>query len=311
VRLSWEWADAMSFSHRHFLEHPIAIISESTLGLIPLLARFQCHSLEPSGLALPAGVCPHLVVLDGVDAALRLALLDELEHLHVEGELRGLLALLGSSESGERVAAHLRSVMLRRKPGSTRYWLRLHDPRVFMHFPRILDSLQLRDLMGPISVWWWRDPDLNRWGSIDRPAEAGQPGQGWTERQWDAVFRIELVNRVALDVVRAAPQMAAHPDLHERADVALRRAIELEALVVPEDQQAFAVDQVIHGEALFAHPEMQRCLRDVRENGATYVGGTVDLDLFALARATNPAAQAERPSGRHWSENEFKGVRDV
>ncbi len=301
----------MGFSHRQILEYPIAIISESVLDIVPLLSSFRTLSLEPQAVALPAGTCPHLVLLDGASPDLRVALLDELESTYVTGEPRGLLALLGSNAPVDQVASHLRSMMFRRKPGSDRYWIRLHDPRVFMHLPRILSPAQLHGLMGSIDVWCWRDLDLGTWTCTARPAEDKPHDESWSESQWDAVFRVELVNRTAREIARLAPGTLASSALHERIDAALRRAIEQEGMVSTEDQQAFAVDAVLHGDALFLHPVMKRCLSDMRQSGGTYLGATADLDLEALTRSMETADQAAPESARRWPENEITGVGNV
>lgn len=275
----------ITLDHRLFLQHDFALLGSATeIGEFDL-AGVPCIALVPDGIAFPEGVAPQLAVLRGLSADQRLALLDRAEAAWQPGEVFLFQALLQSTDDEKRVAGHLRSRMMKRRTADRSYWIRLHDPRVFNQLRGVLQPWQLADLMGPVKAWTGCDPTQRIWWRQVRPIHDTDVDLAWSSAQWDQVFRIELVNRVLRTLLRQGAVQAPDPALGRRVDAAIVRAVEVEQLQQPRDQEAFAVHDVIHGERLFQHPLMRACLQEVRDSGASYVGGVAGLDLQALSAA--------------------------
>lgn len=140
---------------------------------------------------------PRLIDLRSAEQGSKGRLLERLDRRLAQRLHPGVEMFLETEASLDSVMPHLRARQLIQYRGM-KGWLRLHDPWVWAHLPRILRVEQLRRLFGPIRRWsffldgWWWTAEMD--GTQANHAAGGERAD-LTLDQWEALLRLGPVNR--------------------------------------------------------------------------------------------------------------------
>jgi len=300
--------EVLSMDHRLFLQHDFALINPLQLDA-GQWSGLPTEPLVPDTVESQAQLMPRLVLLRELAPDARSALLDQSEAWQAAYDLPMLPVLIQSGASAAAMTAHLKKQMLSRHPAGHWFWIRFHDPRVFRHLRWLLDPAQMARLMGPASQWTWFDPSTSNWCTDARPDADPTSASRLDSRQWDCVFRMEVVNRALKGLAHEHPSMTFDQWVYRQMDEAVRMAVEVEHLQELDDQLAYACHAQRFGSAFHALPAVRRCLDDARTGACSYVGGIADLDpqLFAsLAPSDRVTGQSASATQAPSSPGEFR-----
>jgi len=181
--------------------------------------------------------------------------------------------------------AWVRAAKLRRPNGEAGY-LRVWDPRVAAHLPRVLNADHARALQPAAHGWYWLDIEgrirLDGLGELStgpEPAPSAVPAVTLTE--WDALRRIASIN-----TLQGVAQTLGVP-LPERSWAELDRALlRCHRLGFETDQDAlvFGTAWLTVHPAFDSHPEVADALRKARSTGQGAAAGLAAFDDAAWAR---------------------------
>jgi hypothetical protein len=241
-----------SLDHRAFLEQDFAII-DPLLVDATLCKRLPAEPLGKSEFNCNADQLPRLVNLRDADERARLELLEVAEVFSATQDVPFFCALIRTAESAASLGQRLsRKLVLTRVRQRRAYFFRFFDPRVFLHLQRILRPEQLRALLSPAQAWVWFDPLAQRWCEhrvSDGPGAqpASHTRLNWDEEQFDALSRIELLNRVLLRLRSDQPKKTIGAQQVQAIDACVVRAINAERLGDPDAQVRFVMHAILHG----------------------------------------------------------------
>jgi hypothetical protein len=262
--------------------HDYALVNKPSLEPEPWHDTFPLVPIAPEILSGDLDKVPALLDLKSLDAPLTTRLIENLHAAQTGGEERLISALLAVAPGTqtERVHKHLenRLVMYRARPHG-QFMLRYQDPRVFVHFRRVLNEPLIRAMYGPVRVW--TIPFQNEW--LELPAlEDGPRREYWcaNPQQADAMGRIGHINMTLKKLKKHRGQpwrdLAEFLEAAEKADRALIVAArELNPEFTP-DWVAFAFHSFIYGENFYRHPRVQQLLDEARnDKHFGYAGGAI------------------------------------
>ena len=183
-----------SVDHRLLAAHDFALVAAEHRNRLPPGIASQIVAggvLEDS-----ADLMPLLIELRVLESGQIDRLLECLERDLRLGDAPTLSALLVSDSSARRLAEHLSTVQRIRGPGEESAWLRLHDPRVWLHLPRVLRNMKLSGVFGPVARWtvWLSGSWYETLPPEVQPVHL-QPGI-CSVKEWAALERVGAVNRV-------------------------------------------------------------------------------------------------------------------
>ncbi|QEM81531.2 DUF4123 domain-containing protein [Halomonas binhaiensis] len=186
------------------------------------------------------------------------------EHAALPGSRVEPVAFCGwlySSEPLFRVVAYLERQFRVISPAGRNCLLRFQDPRVLERLEDILDAEQLSRLLWPIDSWCYFD-HLGKLRELLPHREKRRAGKlQLTEKQWQAIKRIERVNKVLdnWNSLKPAPPHAASPaDVDRMLEYAEQAGINTGA-----DTNLFAMQGLFYGAGFHRHPIIQAMLRKV------------------------------------------------
>jgi len=285
--------NVLSMDHRLFLQHDFALMNPMQLDA-DLWRDLPTEPLVPELVKNQATLMPRLLLLREMAHDEKMALLDRSVAWQAAYDVPMLPILIQSGAATTVMCAHLKKQMLARHPAGQWYWIRLHDPRVFRHLQWLLDPAQMAYMMGPRSQWTWFDPSTSQW-CTDRSPDA-DPAQAFRldTRQWDCVFRMEVLNRALKWLGNEHPKRVFGQIMYRQLDETVRTAIEVEQLQDLDDQVAYACNAERFGTAFHSTAAVRRCLDDARAGTCSYLGGIADLDPLLL----ESAAPSERVVGQ-------------
>ncbi|MAA74490.1 MAG: hypothetical protein CMN28_07275 [Salinisphaeraceae bacterium] len=220
-------------------------------------------SLAPDSLAEHAEALPRLAAYGMLDAEHRAAL-----------DARPLIVVAKaySEATPEETAAHLKQQMMARNPLGQRYFLRMHDPRIFRHLPECLTAGQMSRLLGPITAWHYREePGWSVYQRPGRPARTG--GLHLKPSQFSRLQRIGQINQVQQQLDQMTGQAATIEHIDRWLVFAARQGLRAQ-----EDRVAFAVHGLTKHPDFHAHPLFQAVLTRSSEPEFSYRLATLELD---------------------------------
>lgn len=229
--------------HRIFTESDYLIINPLQVESAEW-EDLSTRALAPGSLSHHSHLLPRLASIRELSPERRIGLLERDEKSVRDGSGSLWCCALKSQALAEQMISHLSRQFVVRTPHGSKYLLRYHDPSVFRHLVRILNQGQLAGLMGPVSVWSWRDASRGIWYEVRCPK--GSPQQLENE-QWGAIHRIGLVNSVLRDVERAGLGCSDDPELVRSVDFAIQQAIEKWKLIDVDDQCRWALHSIAYG----------------------------------------------------------------
>lgn len=212
-----------------------------------LVAAENRHQLPAEIVALPiaqgvladsAELMPVLIETDRLSEGQRVVLMNCMDGARASGEAPILSALLASEAPAQRLVSHIAAAQLRGNDKGETAWLRMHDPRVWLHLPRIVNDSDLRALYGPVTRW---SVCIGGQWVANEPTEGHQSRSNWSRTnaaQWAALGRIGPVNRVL-----AKLRLLSHEELIEHSqqiDELVARAESFYGLTAAADLVAFA-----------------------------------------------------------------------
>lgn len=274
---------------------PVPSRDVSSDPLIAALADALDQGAAQAELKLPPSAVlaahrPRLTVLDTAQAAgshaFAISLVEAIREVDAvalaRGEGRRIGGWLVCDAAPQRVAGHLLRMSCQRRDGESGL-LRLCDPAVLWALWTLLDAVQRRVLLGPVSEWWALDPE----GGLlvfeaEKSAAAEDANLHLTPTQWADVDRIGPLHD-ALREWRLQGRPGGHAGAAAAAGVglhALRRAAGHGLQTRPE-QALYACHAIAFGSRLDAHPRVARALADCRAGG--YGAATADIDAAAWA----------------------------
>ena len=232
-----------ALDHRLLQQHNYALVAAEHRD--QLASDISTTSIARGALSDSAELMPCLVSLDQLNQKQRSALMIEIEEAHAVGEPPVISALLNSDASAQRIESHIASIQLRIGPAGERAWLRVHDPRVWLHLPRVFVDRDMNMLFGPIKKW--SVYIAGRW-VVTHPPHKTHPRSNrhpTATAQWAALERIGVINRVL-----ARNGWLTHEDLVERStaiDELVLRARANHGLQSVADLVAFAtLGSIVH-----------------------------------------------------------------
>ena len=250
------------FEHRLLREHNYALLDPTGREAIP--EDLATLPLLPSDMAEDSEhLLPRLIPLHPLSHDQRGALLDIMESLK-SGVSPPLCALLDSEAESSRLALHLKEVQVLKSYRGTavdKTWLRVHDPRVFIHLHRILPGEDHSGLFGPVSRW--TIPFNGEWHSFarsDSGATSPYPRQRWPRAR---IADIGIINSVLsrLGVAHYRDAMAVSPDIETQ----IGRARTSHGLDDTEDLVEFASLTLSVARHFDQHPKIQPLIRDPQD----------------------------------------------
>lgn len=252
--------------HRIFAESDYLIINPLRVESAEW-EDLSARSLAPSSLSHHSHLLPILVSIRELPPGRRIELLERSEKSLRNGLGSLWCCALKSAAQAEQVISHLSRQLVLRTPHGAKYLLRYHDPLVFRHLVRILSRGQLAGLMGPVSVWSWRDEGKGVWYEVRSPE--GSPKKLESE-QWGAIHRITLVNSVLRDAERAGLGSSDDTELVRSIDLALAQAIENWQLTDFDDQCRWALHSIKYGADWVLSETVSDLIDRVRRNEGSY-----------------------------------------
>lgn len=252
-------------------------VEQATWGDLPVV------SVVPWQFGGQPHLFPLLLELGKLDRAVRLGLLDRMEAWEKDNDSPWFSALWKSPASALHLRDHLARHMVRRVSSRVDL-LRPYDPRVFRHLSGwLLTPEQAGQLLGPIEVWAWREPD-GAWFRHERHGETPQPelGARLAESQWASYGRLGVINSILAGLARDAPEVRSEAALWQRLDGLLAEATAVQRLDDDEDRRLYAEQAVRFHPRIHRHPELLRRLTLARSGEVSYTGACADLDDEAL-----------------------------
>jgi hypothetical protein len=224
---------------------------------------YRVGELVPSAKPELEGVAPVLMRLEHADRQLE-RVIEVAEIAQSSGRPPVVCAILESDVRADRLLEHLANTLLIARPGGgNAVVFRYYDPRVFGHLQWILDSVQLRALLGPVSQWKWLD-ESGHWQEViaTGPQEASLT---FSDEQFRQLERLSFV-RKALEPLSAAGIQTTW-DVARRLDRMLMKA---ERYGLPaEDRIPFALHGMLVAPNFDQHPQVQAVLAMARETPYT------------------------------------------
>lgn len=187
-------SELATLDHRLLAQHRFALVASERLGQLP--AGIEGRRVARGAFRDSAELMPTLIELNRLETARVDELLECAERDRALGNLPVLSALLDSDASVEQAEYHLAATQERRGPSGAKAWLRVHDPRVWLHLPRVLGDVELRAVFGPANAWTVFYGD--HWITTHPPFidHARQRFTPDAAAQWAALERVGAVNRV-------------------------------------------------------------------------------------------------------------------
>ncbi len=277
--------------HRLLARHQFALVAAERLNRLP--ACVKGRRVVRGALADSADLMPTLIELGGLVTEHVDQLLESFEKDNAAGDLPVFSALLESDASVEHLESHLAATQTRLGPRGERAWLRVHDPRVWLHLPRIFSSTELREVFGPMTAWTVFIG--GGWITTQAPRDdGGRPGAGLAgAAQWAALERVGAINRVL-----ATQGWSSRDDLDARTpavDALLVRGRERHGLQRLADLVAYAnLGMTVHprfDESIVALSAIETYEQECLEDGSEADSSVVDA---LLAIATDEWVRARR-----------------
>lgn len=191
----------------------------------------------------------------------------------------------------QRIAKHIEKAMIARVNGGPNFVLRLWNPLILPHLPRILTPQQLGAVFGPIERWGWIDRD-GQLAWINRPDVPRGPLL-WalplrlTPEQDAALDRIEYIN--ALLRIMSAQGHAIAADRDQELDALLVKA-QGKGHVTPPDMLAYALHSLQIGPNFDMLPDVQDAVREARAKGLGLCAALAEFDDAYWAAVKSAAA---------------------
>jgi len=266
----------MPIDYETFLAQDYAIINPLQ---IPANAYrdLQIMPLVPKDMARHEPLMPLLTPLKTLPEFDRLLLADKLNLWAETHRMPLFCALLQSAVAPAAMKIHWRraTILRRLNPSWRRFWLRLHDPRVFGHLRWILTPGQLWRLMGPIESWTWLDPWQTVWHEQCRPEPTEHPlSLELDDGQWAMLDEVEALN-ICLKDIHDEYADGRQPDARQLMNELLRarRA----GLADAEDRALYAMQSYQYGTRAHATPLLANCLQRAVEREVSYVQACAEM----------------------------------
>lgn len=276
--------DPRGLGYRSLDEHDFVIVNPLQVPA-PYWQHLPVMTLTPKPLKDQSHLAPVLLDLRQMDKDARIALLMCSETWDRDHDTPYFSALLVADVSHRQLASHLRSQTIVRSPSTGQSWLRFHDPRVFQHLRWVLSAAQMDDLLGPVSIWTWRDQE-GKWQTHSRDGAPGTASAALTPQQWDTMSRIGILNRTLLQLSRKISAFVADDAMAQRVEKLLSESFVLHGLRDESDRRLYA-EQIIRIHPLVhRHPDLVSRLAQARTGECTYVGACSNLDDEEIRRIT-------------------------
>lgn len=264
--------------HRLILAHDYAIINPLQVD-ISVWGDMVTEPMVPQVFKSQPNLFPRLIDLNALSSERRIALIEQSDNWGKSYDQPMLSALLKSSARHDRVVQHFARTMHVRRDGKDRVF-RFHDPRVFRHLSWLLDSVQMRALLGPLDTWTWRTV-TGDWQSFVIP-DATSTLLHIRSEQWPILLRMEDINVVLAMLGDVIPSRPIEEKLVRRIDALLTESSRTHSMAAPEDRQLFVFQALRFHPHIHAHPVLKTKLSLVRESQQSYVGACTDLDEPAM-----------------------------
>lgn len=273
-----EESGVVQMGHREFLACDYALLNPMQLETTQW-ADLPSVELKPVGLDMPVGALPRLVDLKALNEGQRVALLDRSADWQRFNKLPLFGALLSSNRDVGVVQGHLCAQMVLNR--ERKYWLRLHDPRVFACLERMLTATQLRCLFGPISTWTWFESFRAEWRLCRKPTQPQhhEPFRLDTT-QWNALKRLPLLNRCLRRLSRCDGAAESYLVVAPRIDFHLGNAAEL-GLSDRDDACLYALSMERYGLDWSMLARVQEAIESARRGEQTFVRALAEAESGA------------------------------
>lgn len=272
----------VQMGHREFLACDYALLNPMQLESGQWI-DLPCSVVKSAGLNMEVEILPRLVDLSALNEDQRIALLTRSEHWQRVSKRPLFAALLNSEHDVGVVQKHLSTQMVLKR--ERKYWLRLHDPRVFACLERVLTDTQLRRLLGPIAAWTWFESFHAEWRCRSKPAQplSRQPNQ-LDAAQWNTLKRLPLLNRCLRRLSRCERAAESYQTVAARIDSHLGNAAEL-GLSDGDDACLYALSMEQHGLDWSMLPHVRAAIEGARRGEQTLVRALVEAESLASPQA--------------------------
>lgn len=272
-----------SLNYRALDEHDFAVINPLQVSSSQWQDLWSV-SVVPASLQSQGHLMPMLVELRAMAKDARSMLFARAEAWDSAHDEPYFSALMRTSATNPQLASHLRARFIARNPAGGTCWLRFHDPRVFQHLLWILTPGQIQGLLGPVTLWTWRDVQ-GRWHARSRDDRAEAKSPQLSAAQWDTLGRIGLLNRTLLRLARKYPALVMDDAFAQRVERLLAESFVRHGLKDEADRRLY-VEQIIRFHpSIHQHPSLENRLAMARAGECTYVEACSDLDDDAISRA--------------------------
>lgn len=232
--------------HREFLSYAYALVNPMQLDA-EQWRDLPAVPLHPRSFAAPVNSLPHVVALNALNEAERLDVLTRSGQWQNASGSPLFSALLRSEQTQAALVEHFSERMVVATPQRQRFWLRFHDPRVFERLTWLLNSVQMRRLLGPVDAWTCFDAICGQWRTWRKPGPVETPMLTPLDpAQWAALYRLPLLNRCLKRLRREGRVPRDYRALAERLDASLHEAFSL-GLMDRDDACLYALEVERHG----------------------------------------------------------------
>ena len=288
---------SIKLDHRLMLAHDYAIINGMQVEP-EARADLKVTPLVPPRFIEQAHLFPLLVELRTLPETQRIDLIDRTMQWHSVRGTPYFSALLSCPDAKDILCQHLIKRSDVWLPDGAHDVLRLHDPRLFRHLPRILRPEQMAALLGNIRRWTWREHGSTWCSLANQQASPAQRMAGFRvdANQWPQLMRLPDIHAVLARLKRNAPAQAHNDELVQRVDMALAEAEHQMPTARAADKRLFAEHAIRFGERLHHHPQFQSRVAPVRAGTRSYFSAFADLDDEILQAWAAPSEFAKECS---------------
>jgi hypothetical protein len=154
-------------------------------------------SLAVGAMAPNRDLLPYLIDLKALDDTVGLNLLVYMQDQVDQGDNPVIKSLIKTRYDTSQIKSYFAKAQVCKNKNNETAWLRIHDPKVWIHLERSLTKNVFHALMSPVQTWtiFYDDEWISH--NFDELSESSKPRFSSTvdHSAWNALGRIGLVNR--------------------------------------------------------------------------------------------------------------------
>jgi hypothetical protein len=176
-------------------DHDYSLVAAEDADLLP--KQIPMISLAVGAMAPNRDLLPYLIDLKALDDTVRLNLLVYMQDQLDQGDNPVIKSLIKTRYDTSQIKSYFAKAQVCKNKDNDTAWLRIHDPRVWIHLERSLTKNIFLAFMSPVQRWtiFYDDEWISH--NFDELLDSSMPKFSPTVNHtaWKALGRIGLVNR--------------------------------------------------------------------------------------------------------------------